>query len=194
MQAEFKYKGHIFLGYFKYGFKLLKPTYKLWYWNIFMTQNFSHLWAIMDHDHGDNLSLGAQSLPFNITEIKITPFIQWRQSLKSLRHMFPVTLYWRVTSTFPLYFCPTIDDRGIFISDAMSRIQSGPSIYVKEGSVLNLTYVFSGHVTSAKHIHWWDRTQSFRQSFYDLRFRWRGSELLNTADRGGISIVSNKVQ
>lgn len=62
------------------------------------------------------------------------------------------------------------------VTDAMSRIQSGPSIYVKEGSVLNLTCVFSGHVTSAKHIHWW-----------------RGSELLNTADRGGISIVSNKV-
>ena len=82
----------------------------------------------------------------------------------------------------------------IFISDAMSRIQSGPSIYVKEGSVLNLTCVFSGHVTSAKHIHWWERTHYFRQSFYDIRFRWRGSELLNTADRGGISIVSNKVQ
>lgn len=28
----------------------------------------------------------------------------------------------------------------------------------------------------------------------DVRFRWRGSELLNTADRGGISIVSNKVR
>ena len=33
-----------------------------------MTLNFSHLCAIMDHDHGDNLSLGAQSLPFNITD------------------------------------------------------------------------------------------------------------------------------
>ena len=134
MQTEFKFKGHIFLGYFKYGFKLLKPTYKLWYWNIFMTQNFSHLWAIMDHDHGDNLSLGAQSLPFNITEIKITPFIQWRQSLKSLRHMFPVTLYWRVTSTFPLYFCPTIDDKSIF---SFRRDESDPvwSLHLCQGGL-----------------------------------------------------------
>lgn len=30
----------------------------------------------MDHDHGDNLSLGAQSLSFNITENKMTPLIR----------------------------------------------------------------------------------------------------------------------
>ena len=53
----------------------------------------------MDHDHGDNLSLGAQSLPFNITEKNMTPLIQLRQSLKTLRHMFP-SLYWRVTTNF----------------------------------------------------------------------------------------------
>ena len=58
----------------------------------------------------------------------------------------------------------------------MSKIQSGPSMYVKEGSALNLTCVFSGHVTSASHIYWF-----------------RDDQLLNSATRGGVSIVSNKV-
>ena len=49
-------------------------------------------------------------------------------------------------------------------------------MYVKEGSVLNLTCVFSGHVTNAEHI-----------------FRYRGHELLNSATRGGVNIISNKV-
>jgi len=62
------------------------------------------------------------------------------------------------------------------VTDAVSKIQSGPSMYVKEGSALNLTCVFSGHVTSANHIYWY-----------------RDNQLLNSATRGGVSIVSNKV-
>ena len=193
MQAEFKFKGHIFLGYFKYGFKLLKPTYKLWYWNIFMTQNFSHLWAIMDHDHGDNLSLGAQSLPFNITEIKITPFIQWRQSLKSLRHMFPVTLYWRVTSTFPLYFCSTIDDEAFLFQTRWVGSSLGPQSMSRRARFWTWP-VYSQATWPVQSTFTGERGHSILDNPYDIRFRWRGSELLNTADRGGISIVSNKVQ
>ena len=42
--------------------------------------------------------------------------------------------------------------------------------------MLNLTCVVTGHVTAAAHIHWF-----------------RGAELLNTAARGGVNILSDKV-
>ena len=42
--------------------------------------------------------------------------------------------------------------------------------------MLNLTCVVTGHVTAAAHIHWF-----------------RGPELLNTAARGGVNILSDKV-
>ena len=62
------------------------------------------------------------------------------------------------------------------VTEAVSKIQAGPSVYVKEGSLLNLTCVFSGHLNTARHILWYHN---------DL--------LLNTAVRGGVNIVSDKV-
>jgi len=62
------------------------------------------------------------------------------------------------------------------ITDAESKIQSSPSVYVREGSLLNVTCTFQGHFTPAHYIHWF-----------------RGKHLLNTSDRGGINIISDKV-
>ena len=47
---------------------------------------------------------------------------------------------------------------------------------MKEGSVLNLTCMVSGHLNPASHIYWYHNTK-----------------LLNTAVRGGVNIVSDKV-
>jgi len=62
------------------------------------------------------------------------------------------------------------------ITDAVSEIQSGRSVYVREGSLLNVTCLTRGQLTLASHIYWY-----------------RGTSLLNTSERGGISINSDKV-
>lgn len=48
---------------------------------------------------------------------------------------------------------------------------------MREGSVLNMTCITRGQVTAASHILWY-----------------RGDHLLNTSNRGGISITSDKVR
>jgi hypothetical protein len=63
------------------------------------------------------------------------------------------------------------------ISDAVSKIQSSQSVYVREGSLLNISCSIHGHFTAASYIHWF-----------------RGKHLLNTSDRGGINIISDKVR
>ena len=65
----------------------------------------------------------------------------------------------------------------LLIPDAVSKIQSSQSVYVREGSLLNITCTFCGHFTAASYIHWF-----------------RGKHLLNTSDRGGINIISDKVR
>ena len=64
----------------------------------------------------------------------------------------------------------------ILPTDAVSEIQSGRSVYVREGSLLNVTCLTRGQLTLATGIYWY-----------------RGTHLLNTSGRGGISINSDKV-
>ena len=89
----------------------------------------------MDHDHEDNLSLYAQSLPFNITQNKITPLIQRRQSLKPCDTCFQPPFIGAMLPTFPLYCCPLIDDETIYF--CFRRDESDPvrALNLREGGI-----------------------------------------------------------
>jgi len=62
------------------------------------------------------------------------------------------------------------------ITDSVSRILSSRTVYVREGSVLNMSCTIRGHLTPSQYIHWY-----------------RGTHLINTSSRGGIHITSDKV-